>query len=256
MEKISIIICSYNEEKTICEVVKACCQNNSESEIIVVDDGSTDNTEVLLRQLYKEYNFSYIRLLENKGKSYAMVVGVENACNEIILFIDADISNLKQDHFQKILKPIIENEADMVLGQPEETLINYHINPFKSLTGQRALLKKDILPILNEIKVTRFGVETYINLYYQAHGKKVEYVMLDGLSHPTKFEKTTPLKATKEFILEGNEIALTLLKNNDLITRRIEYSFNKTNSSAKTRLQKIQSDINKKLQYLLDKFNM
>ncbi len=256
MEKVSIIICSYNEEKTICEVVKACCLNNAESEIIVVDDGSTDNSEELLKQLAEGYNFNYIRLPENKGKSYAMVVGIESAHNEIILFIDADISNIKKEHFLKLLKPIVEDEADMVLGQPGETLINYHINPFKSLTGQRALLKKDILPILNEIRVTRFGVETYINLYYQAHGKKIEYVMLDGLSHPTKFEKTTPLKATKEFLIEGNEIAITLLENYDLIIKRVECSLNKTNHSARIRLQKIQSNINKKLLYLLDKINM
>ena len=59
-----------------------------------------------------------------------------------------------------MLTPLYKNEADIVLGQPSDTLINYQINPFKSLTGQRALFKKDIVPILNDIRNIRFGVQT------------------------------------------------------------------------------------------------
>ena len=110
----------------------------------------------------------------------------------------------------------------MVLGQATETLINYSINPFKSFSGQRSLLKKDILPIVNKMKHSRFGVETLINLYYQSEGKKVKYVMLDGLKHPTKFDKTTTPEAIKELVKEGHQIALTAFKNFDLITKRIK----------------------------------
>jgi hypothetical protein len=60
----------------------------------------------------------------------------------------------------------------MVLGQPSETFIDYRVYPFKSLTGQRALLKNDILPILDDIREIRFGVEIFINLYFQAKGKQ------------------------------------------------------------------------------------
>ncbi len=105
------------------------------------------------------------------GKSWAMAHGVEISENDIILFFDADVSNIKKEHFDELLKPIIDKTADMVLGQPSETLIDYHMNPFKALTGERALLKKDIMPILNEIRNIRFGVETFLNLYYQAQGK-------------------------------------------------------------------------------------
>ncbi len=77
MEELTIIICSFNEEKTICDVVRACRLYNEGSEIIVVDDGSLDNTEALLRKLNQTIRFSYIRLPENKGKSYAMTVGIE-----------------------------------------------------------------------------------------------------------------------------------------------------------------------------------
>ena len=47
-------------------------------------------------------------------------------------------------------------------------------------------------------------------------------VILDGLAHPNKYEKTTPLNATKEFISEGHEIAATLLNNPEFVVERIK----------------------------------
>lgn len=251
----SIIICTYNEEKTISDVIISCCMHNPDSEIIVVDDGSVDNTEKKLTKLSKNCNFRYEKLKQNQGKSWAMVHGVEVSTGDIILFFDADVSNIKKEHFDVILTPLRKNEADIVLGQPSDTLINYQINPFKSLTGQRALLKKDIVPILNDIRNIRFGVETYINLYYQALGKRIKYVLLQELKHPTKYQKTTPLKATKEFIKEGHEIALVLVKNNHLIAQRIDLQLNKANKNIINEINKIQADINNRLQYLKDNIN-
>ena len=157
-----------------------------------------------------------------------MATGIENADGEIIVFIDADLSNLKDEHFWHLLIPVIENEADMVLGQATETLINYQYNPFKSFTGERVFLKKDILPILDKMKHSRFGVETLINLYYQSEGKRIKYVMLDGLKHPTKFDKTSSSKAIKEFLKEGHQIGLTVFKNYELITKSIKNSISKS----------------------------
>lgn len=253
--KTSIIICAYNEEKTISDVVISCCVHNPNSEIIVVDDGSVDNTEKLLTELSKNYVFKYEKLKLNQGKSWAMVHGVEVSKGDIILFFDADVSNIKKEHFDVLLTPLYKNEADIVLGQPSDTLIDYRINPFKPLTGQRALLKKDLIPILSEIRNIRFGVETYINLYYQALGKRIKYVLLQELKHPTKYQKTTPLNATKEFIKEGHEIALTIAKNNHLIAQRVAFQFNRTNANAIKKINEIQEDINRRLQDFKNKID-
>ena len=256
MKSVSIIICTFNEEQTISEVVTSCCKHNKEAEVIVVDDGSTDHTESILVELKKSYIFCYEKLPENKGKSWAMAHGVEISTNEIILFYDADLSNITREHFENILQPIFDNSADMVLGQPSETFIDYRVNPFKSLTGERALLKTDILPILDDIREIRFGVETFINLYYQAKGKRIKYVLMKGLIHPTKYSKTTSIKATKEYITEGQEIALTILENFDLITQRIEYLMAKSKGEARTKFSTLQKEINEKIMMLKDKMDM
>lgn len=256
--KASIIICTYNEEKTIADVVMACCKLNPDCEIIVVDDGSTDNTENILFELSKEYLFRYERLDKNMGKSWAMAFGVEISDNEIILFFDADVSNIKKEHFDELLKPIIDNTADMVLGQPSETLIDYRINPFKTLTGERAMLKRDLVPILDEIRDIRFGVETFLNLYFQAQGKRINYVLLKGLKHPSTYEKSGSFNtATKKYIIEGKEIVLTLMSNQDLINQRVKLLVSNSNENARKKIDLLQDDVNRKLQDFktkIDKF--
>ncbi len=255
--KTSIIICTYNEEKTIAEVLIACCRLNPECEIIVVDDGSTDNTENILNELSKSYLFRYERLKKNMGKSWAMAHGVEISENDIILFFDADVSNIRKEHFDGLLKPIIDNTADMVLGQPSETLIDYRINPFKVLTGERALLRKDLIPILNEIRDIRFGVETFLNLYYQGQGKRIKYVLLKELKHPSTYEKSGSVSiATKKYIDEGKEIAVTIMNNHDLINQRVELLISKRNLNAKKKIDSLQDDINNKLQDIKEKLNI
>jgi len=221
MKTISAIICVYNEEKTIKDVVIKVADYFFD-EVIVVNDGSADETDDVLNELSKFYDFKYIKLEENKGKGFAMATGIENATGEIIVFVDADLSDLKEDHLFELAMPLVHKKADMILGQATETLIDYSVNPFKSFTGERSVFKKDILPIVDKMKNSRFGVETLINLYYQSEGKTVKYVMLSGLKHPTKFDKVSKKQALKELVKEGHQIALTAFKNFDLITSSIK----------------------------------
>ena len=224
--KTTVIICAFNEENTIKNVVTK-VSNYFFDEVIIVNDGSTDKTDSILKEIKKYYNFKYIILPKNKGKGFAMAKGIEKAKGDVIMFIDADLSNIQDNHFNELLTPILNNKADMVLGQPTETLIDSSINPFKSFTGQRALKKSDILPLTEKMKNSRFGVETLINLYYQSENKNIKYVILEGLKHPTKFDKTSTPQAMKEFIFEGHEIVITTIKNYDLVIKSIKDKLNK-----------------------------
>jgi dolichyl-phosphate beta-glucosyltransferase len=99
---LSVVVPAYNEAKRIGATLKKIHEylltKNYRSEIIVVDDGSTDDTIRLLRKTVQEMPF--IRLIENgvnRGKGYSVRAGMLNSQGEIILFSDADLSTPIQE---------------------------------------------------------------------------------------------------------------------------------------------------------------
>jgi len=225
MKNITAIICAYNEKQRIEKVLNAIARSGVFEEIVVVDDGSTDETWQIIQDYKREYDLTAIRLQENKGKGNAMAIGVEHAHGEILVFWDADLVGTKKEHFLQLITPIIDGEADMVLGQPDDTAIPFELNIFKSLTGQRALRMDDILLLLEDMKASKFGVETLINLNFNSQGKRVKLIKLEHLHHPTKFEKTSQMQAMKEFINEGHHITFTYISNPSLVFKAARKQF-------------------------------
>lgn len=89
--KLSIIIPMYNAEKTIKRCVQSTiCQNQSSIEVILINDGSTDCTEEMCRQLQEMYGFIKYFKVDNGGVSRARNIGIEKALGKWIMFIDSD----------------------------------------------------------------------------------------------------------------------------------------------------------------------
>ena len=255
MKNLSIIICAFNEEKTVCRIVQACCHYNPGSEVIVIDDGSTDSTPVLLQNLNKTTPFRYIRLSENKGKSYAMCHGIFHASNEILMFFDADSYGIQEEHFRNMMGPISTGEADMVLGHTSAAFMRFRLSPFKSFTGERVLLKKDILPLIDQIQDLQFGIETYINYYYQTHGKRIKYVHLKGFHTLTKFGKRSLKEATRDYFKEGNEIATTILRNYFPLRKMTRNMLSQTGETIKFQYTNLQENFNRKFRGIKERIN-
>ena len=114
---LSIIIPVYNEEKTILEVLKKIKKNSSnlfKYEVIVVDDGSTDQSKRIL----KNNNHLYDKLLTNevnKGKGFSVKKGILNSSGTHIIFQDADLEYDPFD-FKKFEKIFKEFDADGIIG--------------------------------------------------------------------------------------------------------------------------------------------
>ena len=114
--KLSVIIPCYNEENTIKKIVQKVRKNISEEdEIIVIDDYSTDNSRVVLNQdIKKDINIQIFNE-KNYGKGYSIKKGIEKSTGDIIIIQDADLEYDPKD-YNKLIKPIINNEADVVYG--------------------------------------------------------------------------------------------------------------------------------------------
>ncbi len=112
---ISIIIPVYNEENTIKTILnKVLNQKEYNKEIIVINDFSTDKTKSLIENEF----LGKIRIINNDknyGKGFSIKKGIEVALGDIILIQDGDLEYDPSD-YQKLLKPLIENRADVVYG--------------------------------------------------------------------------------------------------------------------------------------------
>lgn len=215
--EISAVISAYNEENSVAAVVKTTLGSKIIDEVIVFNDGSTDKTAENLEQFISNPKYTYIEYEKNRGKSFAMVEGVEKATGDIIVFIDADILNFEEKHIKQLMIPLINKEAGMVIGHPTENKFDEKLNPLQMLAGERALYKIDILPFLEDIRSTQYGIETMLNLYYMSKGKKIKFEYLWGVYHLTKIRKAGLIGSIKNYTVETKQISKTLAANYVLV---------------------------------------
>jgi len=114
--KLSIIIPCYNESNTIEKIInKVINQKDYDKEIIVIDDFSTDGSIEILKNFDEKKVIKLIFNNLNRGKGYCVKKGIEQSTGDIILIQDADLE-YDPDDYKKLLKPILNDNADVVYG--------------------------------------------------------------------------------------------------------------------------------------------
>jgi len=173
---ISIIIPSYNEAESLDELFsridKIVFKYNLNAEIILVDDGSNDNTQeiVFSYKPKKIHSLTYVKLRKNFGKSEALSLGVLHAKNEIIITMDADLQDLPEE-IPKLLDAI-HNGSDVVSGwkfNRKDPFFGKKIPSFIFNTLVKKVLSIKLNDINCGLKAYRKEVWDEINIYGEFH---------------------------------------------------------------------------------------
>lgn len=184
----SIVIPAFNEAERIgqtLETVSAYLQKtNLAAEIIVVDDGSGDNTKKVALEAFAKFpkiETKVIRCEQNRGKGYAVKTGLMQAESDIAIFSDADLSTPIEE-IHKLIEPIENGKCDVAFGSRalDRSLIETH-QPWRreqsgrvfnlvvrTLTGLpfwdtqcgfKAFRMSGFRPLLELMRIERFGFD-------------------------------------------------------------------------------------------------
>jgi len=188
----SCIIPFYNEGYRIFQVLEVITQINSISQVICIDDGSTDNTADLIAENWPAIEL--IRLPENQGKAAAIRHGVSHAKYENILLMDADLQSIAKAEIEKAIQAIAQHNLDMIILRRINAPWFVKFDRGDTLlSGERIIKKKDLVHVLNQ-DVSRYQIELAINLYMQKHKRNVRWM---------SWSATNTYKAAKMGLVEG-----------------------------------------------------
>jgi len=196
VQPLSIVIPAYNEESRLGATLTKVCEYirdaRPDTELIVVDDGSSDRTaEVAQTELAKwpDVASSVIRYEQNRGKGHAVRKGFEEATGAVALFSDADLSTPITE-VPKLVDPILNDEIDVAFGSRalDRSLIGVH-QPWRreqggkvfnllvrTLTGLpfwdtqcgfKAFNMEKFRPLLGKMTIDRFGFD--VEFLYAAY---------------------------------------------------------------------------------------
>lgn len=215
--KISIVASFYNEEENILELFESIINSGyplDNVEILFGSDGSSDQTNTILKKIGSRFNFVKTYLFERQGKTSVINKLIKNTTTPFVLLIDADVRFTKgaidslvsyfADPKVGIVSPyfIGDNQKIISLVDLNNFIRKYESEIFSTvnLLGACYMIRRELLP---EIPSQKFCDDFFVSLYVNFLGKRV--VLADG-SFVVLKQKISPLKSffrQRRFIAGG-----------------------------------------------------
>jgi dolichyl-phosphate beta-glucosyltransferase len=231
--RLSIVIPAYNESDRIVDPLQKIASyidaSNLDAEIIVVDDGSSDDTAAIADQTLDgipEDRKRVIRYDDNRGKGFAVKTGLLAATADVALFSDADLSTPIEETM-KLVEPIETGVCDVAFGSRalDRSLIGTHqpwrreqggkvMNfiirtmsglPFSDTQcGFKAFNMARFRPLLDLMTIDRFGFDVEFLFVANHHGLKLSEIPVRW--NDVAGSKVSVLRDTRRMISELNQI--------------------------------------------------
>jgi glycosyltransferase involved in cell wall biosynthesis len=225
--KISIVIPVYNEEQSVAEVLNQVCAvdlGGLVKEIIISDDGSTDNTHDIITK-YARTATEVVKVHTsptNLGKGAAVRLGISQSSGDVIIIQDADLE-LSPQEYTKLLQPILAGEATVVYGSrfanPENKIprrtrwANWFLTQLTNLlfggrltdmeTAYKLFRREAIMGL--KLRCVRFDFEPEVTAKLLRAGYKIHEI-------PISYIPRTVMEGKKISWIDGVEAVYTLLR--------------------------------------------
>jgi glycosyltransferase involved in cell wall biosynthesis len=183
---VAAIVPAFNEEQTLAGVLAVLKDTPATREILVVSDGSTDETVEIALSL----GLRTIHLRENRGKGTALALGVAHSAAEILLFVDGDIVNLSREMIEELIAPVLDGRSDMNVGvRNRGAWLNEMQRRNGPLLSGIRCLRRDIFAAVPSEHRRGFAIETALNWACRELGCRLTTTVLYNLKHLVKEKK-------------------------------------------------------------------
>lgn len=191
VHSIAAIIPAYNEAGRIRQVLQVLHQVRRLSEIIVVDDGSSDATAQETRlEAETDPRIRLIIQSTNLGKGQAIFAGWQATRAQYLIMLDADLLGLAKQHIENLYLPVLDGRADMTIGIFRggywKTDLSHWGTPW--LSGQRCI-RADLLKTISWDAAAGYGIETALTVAAQLNDWKTLKVMFPGVWHTPSLDR-------------------------------------------------------------------
>ena len=187
VRRLSCIVPAYNEGPRITAVLDVVAAHPLVDEIIVVDDGSSDDTAALALGREKVV---LIRLAKNGGKTRALAAGLARARGTHLLLVDSDLIGLGSSELTALILPVFNGQAAMAISLRRNAPRLWHLVGIDYISGERVLRRSLIADRLAELDaLPRFGFEVWLNRICIDAAARLAVVAWDSVDSPMKSHK-------------------------------------------------------------------
>lgn len=190
IDGLTCLICAFNEAERIDQILGAVSDHPLFDQIIVVDDGSTDDTA---RRVAAYPSVTLISNDRNRGKTWSMARGIEAASCDYLMLLDADLMGVRSRDLDALAAPVLNGRADVALSLRSNSLGLYRFLGLDFVTGERVMptaMLKDGLSRMYALP--RWGGEVFFNDLIIAANLTVDVVAWKSVRHAPKSEKVGP----------------------------------------------------------------